>query len=108
MFYAYSQVSRGFAKYPPSMADLDTGAVVTVEPYGGKQASTSKVLGFKKVKGENECFESTERVGGKSKLSIRKAKESVQVCIVCGAQDAAVVRSLYLLYFFVDILFSSD
>lgn len=74
------QVSRGFAKYPPSMADLDTGAVVTVEPYDGKPGpSTAKVLSMKKVEGENECYASTDRIAGKTRLAIRKAKATVQI-----------------------------
>ena len=75
------QVSRGFAKYPPTMGELDSAAVVTIEPLsrGKKEAETPQVLTMKKVKGENECFQSVESINKRVKLSIRKAKASVQV-----------------------------
>lgn len=79
------QVSRGFAKYPPTMGELNTAAVVSIEPLEKdpkkKISATSKVLTMTKVRGENECFQSKEKFSGKSKLTIRKVKESVQINI---------------------------
>lgn len=81
--FVCEQVSRGFAKYPPSMGELDSAAVVTAEPVGGSKPSpsTATVLTMKKVPGENECYQSTQRIKGKTKLSIRKASAAVQVRI---------------------------
>lgn len=65
------------------MGNLDSAAVVTIEPLSTdpkkKTPSTGRVLTLKKVRGENECYQSTEPIGGKSKLSIQKATASIQV-----------------------------
>lgn len=85
-----AQVSRGFGKYPSTMGDLGSAAVVMAEKYSGgggdvkKQSpSTARVLTMKKVPGDgDECFQSVETISGMTKISIQKAKAAVQVRLV--------------------------
>ena len=88
------------------MGELDSAAVVTAEPFQSSDAkkkvpSTPRVLTMKKVGGENECFQSEERFGGKTVLSIQKAKAAVQVCddgnnLYCLTWETLFFCSLFL------------